>query len=360
MPKFFIGLILIFFLSSAVFADQIVMENGDRLTGKIVRKDGDSVTIQTELAGTVKIKWSSVVRIVSEEPLTLTLDDGKVVEGKFEDEEGKIKVEIEEKKKMTVEKKAVKVVRTIEDQKKYEIEQRRIEVSKLTDFWSGTVDVGFSMTSGNSDTRTFSAGLRGVRETRKNKFTVYANALQIKDTSNNNRKITAQSVWTGARHDVDLNRKWFAFGSGDFEYNKPQKLNLRAVLGGGLGYHAVRKDRINFDVTSGVTNNYENFSTGIRRNSAELLFGEELKFKINSRVRLTERAVFYPNLSRMGDIRALFDASVQTDINSWLGWHLTVGNRFNSRPVDRTERNDFLLSTGIRFSFGKNKKRLGK
>ncbi len=157
-----------------------------------------------------------------------------------------------------------------------------------------------------------------------------------------------------------LNRKLFAFGSGDFEYNKPQKLNLRAVLGGGLGYHAVRKDRLNLDLTAGVTNNYENFSTGIKRNSAELLLGQELKFKLNSRVKLTERAVFYPNLSRMGDIRALYDSSLQTDINSWLGWHLTIGNRFNSRPVDRTERNDFLLSTGIRFSFGKNKKKSGR
>lgn len=360
MPKFLILLLLLFFLQSEIFADQVVMTNGDRLTGKIVKKDGDSVIIETESAGTVKIKWSAVVEIISDQPLTLTLDDGKIVEGKIETAEDKVKIETAETKDLTVEKKAIKVVRTSEDQKKYEAEQKRIEESKLTDFWSGTVDVGFSMTSGNSDTRTFTAALRGVRETRKNKFTVYANALQVKNTSNNTRRITAQSIWTGARYDVDINRKWFAFGSGDFEYNKPQRLDIRAVLGGGLGYHAVRKDRMNLDFTTGVTNNYENFSTGIQRNSAELLLGQELKFKLNSRVRLTERAVLYPNISRMGDVRALFDASIQTDINNWMGWHFTVGNRFNSRPVDRTERNDFLLSTGLRFSFGKNKKKIGK
>ena len=360
MSKYFVALFLILLLQAGVFADQIVMNNGDRLTGQIIKKDGDSVIIQTESAGTVKIKWSAVVELVSEKPLTVTLDSGKIVQGKIGTEEDKVKVETEKAENVTVEKKAIKVVRTPEEQKKYEIEQRRIEVSKLTDFWSGTVDVGFSMTSGNSDTRTFTAGLRGVRETRNNKFSVYANALQIKDTSNNNRKFTAQSVWTGARYDVDINRQWFAFGSGDFEYNKPQKLNIRAVLGGGLGYHAVRKDRLKLDFTSGLTNNYENFSTGIKRNSAELLVGNELKYQLNSRVKLTERAVLYPNLSRPGDVRALFDSSVQTDINSWMGWHFTVGNRFNSNPVDRTERNDFLLSTGIRFSFGKNRKKSGK
>ncbi len=360
MPKILLSLLLIIFLHSQVFADQVILINGDRLTGKIIRKDGDFVVIQTEAAGTVRIKWSAVAEIITDAPLMLTLDDGKIVQGRIETEEDKVKIEIEEAENLIVEKEAIKTVRTSEDQKKYEAEQKRIEESRLTDFWSGTVDVGFSMTSGNADTRTFTAGLRGVRETAKNKLTVYANALQVKDTSGNNRRTRAQSIWSGARYDVDINRKWFAFGSSDFEYNKPQKLNLRAVLGGGMGYHAVRKDRLNLDFTMGVTNNYENFSTRIHRNSAELLIGQEMKLQLNSRVRLTERAVLYPNISKIGDLRSLFDASLQTDINNWLGWHLTVGNRFNSRPIDRTEKNDFRLSTGIRFGFGKNKKRVGK
>lgn len=336
------------------------MTNGDRLTGKIVGKDGDFVVIKSEFAGTVKIKWSAVREIIAEEPLSVTLADGKTVEGKLETEEENIKITVAEAEDMTIEKKQVKTVRTLEDQKKYEKEQRRLRESRLLDFWSGTLDVGFSMTSGNSDTRTFTAGAKGVRETPRNKFSVYANALQVKDTSNNTSKVKAQSVWAGARYDVDIDPKYFAFGSGDFEYNQPQKLNIRAVLGGGIGYHAYRKENFNLDLTGGVTNNYENFSNGTRRNSAEILLGEELKFKLNSRVRLTERAVFYPNISRFGDFRALFDSSLQTDINNWLGWHVTIGNRYNSRPVDRTEKNDFLLSTGFRFAIGKNKKKIGK
>ena len=46
------------------------------------------------------------------------------------------------------------------------------------------------MTAGNSDTRSFTAGLRGVRETPNNKFSVYANALQVKNTSTEKAQIT--------------------------------------------------------------------------------------------------------------------------------------------------------------------------
>jgi putative salt-induced outer membrane protein len=348
-------LLLIFQMS--VYADRVVMTNGDRLSGKIIRKDGDTITIQTEAAGTVKIKWTAVAEIISDEPLSLTTADGRVVEGVIEAENDNWRVKISEEESLVIEKKALKTVRTPEEQKKFELEQKRLKERRLNDFWSGTVDVGFSMTAGNSDTRTFSGGFRGVRETPNNKFTAYANALQVINSSNNTRRITAQSIWTGARHDVDINKKWFGFGSADFEYNKPQRLNVRAVLGGGAGYHAVRNDRLTLDLTGGLTNNYEDFSNGVKRNSAEILLGEELKLKVNRRVRFNNRFVFYPNVSRFGNFRALLDASLQTDINSWLGWHLTIGNRYNSRPVSLTEKNDFLMSTGLRVSFGKNRKK---
>jgi len=358
MPKLIIvSLLAVLIFNSTVFADRIVMTNGDRLTGKIVKKEGDSITIQTESAGIVKIKWSSVAEVISDEPLSLTLEDGKVVETKLKAEDGRLYLTEAEEKSVELEKNKLKTVRTTEEQKTFEVEQKRIKDNKFTDFWGGTFDAGFSMTAGNSDTRTISGAFRAVRETSDNKFTAYANALHVRNSTGGRHRITAAQIWTGARYDININKKWFGFGSGDFEYNKPQKLNLRAVLGGGAGYHAFKSDRVTLDFTGGFTHNFEDFSNGIRRNSAEMLFGEEAKLKLNQRAKLTNRFVVYPNLSRFGNLRALFDASLQTDLNSWLGWHLTIGNRYNSRPVSLTEKNDFLMSTGLRFSFGRSKKK---
>lgn len=345
-------------MSSAVFADQVVMTNGDRLSGKIIKKDGDSIILETEAAGTVKIRWASVERIVSDEALSLTLDDGKVLHGKIETEEDKLKIETADEGNIAIEKETIKSVRTAVEQARFEAEQKRLLESRITDFWSGTIDAGFSFTQGNSNTRTFTFGLGGTRETKNNKFNVYAKALHVNNTNSGRPVTTAQSVWTGARYDININRKWFAFSSSDFEYNKPQKLNLRAVLGGGAGYHAVKNEKTNIDVIIGGTNNYENFSTGLHRNSAEVVLGKEVKYKLSSRVRFNERFVFYPNVSDIGEFRALLDASIQTDINSWLGLHMTVGNRYNSQPVLQTQKNDFLLSTGLRVSFGKNRKKV--
>lgn len=351
------SLLSLLLFAGNVFADRVILTNGDRLTGKIVRKDENSVTIQTESAGTVTIKWNAVAEIYSDEPLSVTMKDGKVVEAKLVTAYGRIHVVPVGEATTPIEKAELKTARAPKDQQIWEKQQKMLDERKLRDFWSGTFDTGFSLTAGNSDTRTFSAGFRAVRETPDDKFTAYANALQVRNSSSGQVRITAQSVWTGARLDMNVRGKWFAFSSADFEYNKPQRLDLRAVVGGGGGYHAIRKDRVTLDLTGGVTNNYENFSTGITRNSAELLLGQEAKIKLNNRSRMTNRFVFYPNLTRPGDFRALLDGSLQTDINSWLGWHLTIGNRYNSRPVSATEKNDFLMSTGLRFSFGKYRRK---
>lgn len=353
--------ILLFFLlavcTQTAFADQVVLKNGDRVTGKIVRKDAESVTIQTDAMGAVRIKWSAVESVVSESPVAVTLEDGKIIEGTVSTGEGKVSVEMKGGEKLSFEQRSIIAIRSKDEQSKFEAEQRRSTGRGPFALWSGTIDAGFSLTSGNSDTRTFAGGFKGVREAPKNKFTAYANALQVRNSSTGTVRITAQSVWWGARYDADFKTKWFTFASSDFEYNKPQKLDIRTVLGGGIGYHAIKKEGTTLDFTLGGTNNYENFSTGLTRNSAELLIGQDLKLKINNRARFSNRFNIYPNLTTRGTVRALFDASLQTDLNSWLGWHVTVGNRYNSRPVSATEKNDFLMSTGLRVSFGKNRKR---
>ena len=343
--------------SSISFAGEIVLKNGDRITGRILKQESNELSVETEAMGIVKIKLSMVQSYKTTEPLAVTLSDDRVVRGTVRNEGALTYIDSAEGESKSVETTLMKSIRTLEEQKKFESALAPVPQEGVFAFWSGTLDVGFSMTSGNSDTRSFTGAFRGVREKESNKLAVYANALQVRNSTNGPVRITGQSIWSGARLDADITKKWFVFGSGDFEYNKPQRLDIRAVLGAGGGYHILRNERAGLNITAGFTNNYENFSTGLTRNSAEALIGQDLRLRINNRARLTNRLVIYPNLSNSGNYRALLDASLQTDLNNWLGWHVTIGNRYNSRPVTATEKNDFLMSTGLRVSFGKNRRR---
>ena len=56
----------------------------------------------------------------------------------------------------------------------------------------------------------------------------------------------------------------------DYEYDKFQNLDLRFLLGGGLGYHAIQNERSRLDLLAGLDYNRSSFSTPLIRNSAEL------------------------------------------------------------------------------------------
>lgn len=350
-----IPIILLCTLLSAItiFADQLVLKNGDRVTGKILRKDGDKIVVETESAGIISINWSAVDRIVSDQELNITLKDGQLLKGKVEPQNAEaVEVRTKDAGDVTVQRDNIAVVRNADEQLKFETERDRMLNPGFGDLWTGSADVGFSLTSGNSKTRAFTAGIRAARETSRDKISLYANAIQASNSTTGVSVTTAQAIWAGGRYDYNINRKLFAFGSADFEHDSPQLLSLRSVFGGGLGYRAIRSERTRLDIFGGGAYNMEFYKTGERRHSAELLVGDELNYKINPRMKFNQRLVVYPNVSSFGRFRSVLDASLITNINSWLGWHLTVSDRFNSDPVAGAKKNDLLFSTGIRVNFG--------
>jgi putative salt-induced outer membrane protein YdiY len=66
-----------------VGADEVLMRNGDRLTGSVVRTDQSSLRLETDYAGTLSIDLSKVQNVRFDEPRRVLLDDktkGKISE----------------------------------------------------------------------------------------------------------------------------------------------------------------------------------------------------------------------------------------------------------------------------------------
>src|SRR5258708_37710845 len=75
-------LYLCLLLTRAAFADQITLKNGDRLSGAIVKNDGENLTMKSELAGEVTVvAWAAITSVSATGPLYVGLKDGKTVVG---------------------------------------------------------------------------------------------------------------------------------------------------------------------------------------------------------------------------------------------------------------------------------------
>lgn len=353
MKHFFATLFLAVFACAPALADQVILKNGDRLTGKILESDRERLIIETEFAGTVTVQWPAIDRISSEAPLFLTLKDAQQVVGPVSPTDGGLKVQTETAGAVSVRTESIDAIRSPARQEAYLAEIERLRDPGLGDLWKGAADVGLSLSKGNSDTTSLAFAFNAARKTTRDRIGVYANSLYASNSTSGASITTANAVRGGVRYDVNLSEKSFVFALGDLEYDEFQNLDLRAVLGGGYGRRLVRSERTSFDVFGGGSFNREFFSTGLNRSSGEVLLGEELTHKISERTSLAQKLVFYPNLSETGEYRLNFDISAVTQLSSWLNWHVSLSDRFLSNPVPGLDKNDVLLTTGLRVTFGR-------
>lgn len=332
-------------------ADQILLSNGDRLTGEVVQSDEEKLVLKTEFLGDVEIQWAAITEIESAQKLYVTAGDGQVLVGAVTTTGSNLEVKTAESGPVSLQKASISSVRNEEQQDAYLAEIERLRNPGLLDFWSGAIDAGLSLTRGNAETSTYTTAINVQRKTQRDKITIYETSLFARNDTTGESVTTANAIRGGSRYDVNLSEKLFTYGFVDLEFDQFQNLDLRNVLGGGFGWHLVNTERTTFDVFGGGTFMQEFFDNDITRRSAEITLGEEYRLQVSDATLFTERLVFYPNMSETGEYRIQFDSTLSTKLSNWLAWQITFSDRFITNPV-MAKKNDILLSTGVRFAFG--------
>jgi putative salt-induced outer membrane protein len=357
--------------ASVTMGDQVTLKNGDRISGDIVSGDGKTLMMKTDALGDISIQWDAVAGIESTQSLNLTLQDGTKLSGKITTSNGKFVVAGAPSTAAPASKDAIVAVRNDAEQKNYDVATEKMAHPKITYFWSGFADTGLALTRGNSSTASYTFDANAVRETPRDKLTLYGNYIFANNDTTPPSSTTANLFQTGIRGDLNIGPKLFVFAFGDFMTNQLQHLSLRQDYGGGFGYHVIKNDRTTFDIFGGADYDRDAFGSytyanpapppllldvaGYNMNSAEALVGEEFDSHLSKRAMLNERFSFFPNLSHTGEYRMQFDSSLAMTVKSWLSWQFTFSDRYISYPPPGLKGNDLVLSTGLRVVWGKTK-----
>ena len=122
-------------LAPSVFADQITLKNGDRLTGDIVKSDEKALVIKSEFAGEVTVQWPAVDTISSTQTLHIGLKDGQTIVGTATPNDGKMQLQTREAGPILTTKDAIVVIRSDKEQAAYDAALDRLQHPHLTDYW---------------------------------------------------------------------------------------------------------------------------------------------------------------------------------------------------------------------------------
>ncbi len=355
---------LIFFISlssSLMFADQIVLKNGDRLTGTVVKSDGKILVLHTEFAGDVTLKYEAITQITTDEQLHVGLKNGQTVVGPMTTSDGKIKVAIKSGGTVEAPKEDVAIIRNDAEQTAYDKSLH----PGLLHGWNGGANVGFALARGNNQTENLALAFNAVHPTLNDKITMYASTVYAKNNAPGASPSTvADLVQGGIRYDRNLIPRLFAFVGGDFMSDALQALNLRSVVTVGLGFHAIKSDKTTLDLLGGINYTRESYATTISgtvitpaftRKFAALTLGEDFSHKVGASTVVVQKLYFYPDLSNTGQYRGTFDLGTVTKISKWLGWQNQFGDIYVTNPPAGKKQNDVVFTTGLNIAFTPSK-----
>ena len=382
MRKLFV-LSLVLSMAIPVFADEVVLKNGDKLTGTIAKSDGKTLVLKTDYAGDLTIKFDSIQSISTTGNLNVTAG-GKTAVGPVTTSSGQIVVaapsgSVQEPLG------TVTILRSPAEQAAYEKSLH----PGWGQGWAGGGNLGLALTAGNSETTNLNIGLNATRTGFHDKLTLYETSIYATTSKLALQPIpkqtTADSNGGGIRYDRDIVPRVFGFGSADF-FSNSQFLDLRYILGGGIGFHAIKTPNTTLDLLAGINYTHESFS-GLANpaappptfshsdSSAALTVGDNFMHKIGKNSAFTQSFLLFPSFSQVNidpngpttvgtttypnpdNVRILrgnFNLGFNTKFYKWLGWQLTFNDVFDNHPLISNpliERNDITLATGLSFSF---------
>ena len=279
------------------------------------------------------------------------LPDGKTVQSTLQTSEGK--VELKELRQAVAPAEVI-TIRNADEQKAYE----RLLSPGWGQLWAGTATIGLAGTQGNAQTRTFTMAMNTARVTNTDKTSLYFSAVKASALINGVSAGTAQAIRGGWGYNRSVSPRLFVNTFNDYEYDRFQDLDLRFVLGGGLGYSAWKGEHSRLDLVGGAAYNREKFSPSspaseFTRNSAEAYWGEDWSYKLTAATSMTQSFRMFNNLSDTGRCRMNFDLGANTRLLKWLTWNLGFSDRFLSDPVPGRKKNDILYTTGIGITFAR-------
>lgn len=321
--------------------DVVVLKNGDRLTGEIKGLQRGELRIKADyMAEAVRLDWSKIQSIESKSTFMIWLVDGKLV------------TNVMRLLPTNSSETANFVIGSPSDV----IRVNQLDVIRITPtergFWKrleGSIDLGFSFTSGNDQYQTQLAATTTYR-TGVHSFTAAIDSSlsgQTEGTSQTRHQFTFD-------YRRQLNDRWYVGGLFDLLSSDQQSLDLRTSAGGVIGRNLKQTEHTRLSVYAGVVGTREHYSAEVgqpRTTNADALAGVDfLTFRF-SRTDITSRFTLFPSLTTPGRMRIQGNSDLRIKIvkDLWLGFHLY--ENFDSKPPVRADKNDLGVSTSIGWKF---------
>ncbi len=309
MPfKIFIFFLIV--LSHSVNSDTIVLSNGDVLSGKVLSKGENTLTLAHNTLGTLELTNEQINSVVMLEPTTAS--------------------ESSDNKDPEVISEAEAIAQAAPSLHPYYP-------------WKTALELGLNGSEGNSQSRNIHAGLLTKQETPE-----LRRSLEMAyDSSETDNATSRDEFFATFNQDWLINESpWYYFAMGRFDWDDFKDWDYRMSLSAGAGYTFIENKEWSLRSKAGLGANRE-FGGEDDDIKPEGLLGGISEWTLSEHHKIELSSTFYPELDQLGEYRNITELNWVNKLNSHMRMKIGLANEYESDVPSGIKHNDFKYTTSL-------------
>jgi len=220
---------------ASAYADRVVLVNGDRLSGRVIHKSGDTLVLQTAYAGTLKIRAGQVAALTTDRPVAVILSGSE--------EPVTITIRTDEHGRFFISNAGPGVLLSDIAYINPTPEQTGHGVS-----YKARANLSAAAARGNSTSDRLYAEAEFSARSKHYRYDLGGKVNYSSESGNQ----TASNWLLNGNYDWFLDKRLFRYVRGALEHDRFKDIDLRGAVGGGYGLQLVDSDSTKASVRGGL------------------------------------------------------------------------------------------------------------
>ncbi|QPJ63607.1 MAG: DUF481 domain-containing protein [Candidatus Nitronauta litoralis] len=330
---FLMGVLL--WLPNPVLADKIKFKPGNILAGTLHGFSGGTVLFSTPDSPKVKIPAGKIIKVYTKKHVVVVMRNNARLIGRLVPVRGKGKFGI---RLASAKGRKKPVVLSWGDVKAINPPDRH---------WAGSVALGGGTQTGNTERTNLSVSGEGELALKRDSFFLSF----LHNFAEENDKVTARNTYGSFKFEHSFNSKWFWLLSSELLNDKFKDLNLRAIIGPGVGYTIWDDDVKVLKLEGGLSYFSEDLKVGMDDQWFTARFAGRFTYKLFEWLKFVNKVLVYPSVEDLNDFTLRNEANIIANMGD--GWGIKVSNilEHNSMPPLGVVKDDTTWIYSVQYEF---------
>ncbi len=318
-------------------ADEVILKNGDHITGTILTADGGKLTIDSAIMGKVTVDLSNVKTFSTDEPIHILMQDGTMISQKVS---AAADGTVSPAAGGSLVPQAIPLANV-----------KKINPPPIT--WTGALAINGLIARGNTSVDQIGITAEAARRSDDDRISFNAGYLYGRQKVGGVDSTTADNWYFEGKYDLYFTPKFYGYAQARVEKDRVLNLNLRLTPGAGLGYQWFEQPDFNFSTEAGVSWVYEDYSTlpSPKDHVAVRLAYHVDKSFDSGKYKLFNDLEYFPSLQDSGDYLLLGTAGLRVALTKSMFSELKAKVSYDNHPGPGSSRVDAQYLLGVGWTF---------